>query len=131
MFQTYHLSGKTFGTTSGSKERSGRTCPQCSPPHWRNGVLMVGVLLNVLVRYVMFLPKTKKSDTKRYLECFSKREISLSCAGYVKNWLMDGCLLWFSVRSKRKIKSCYSPVLPIPKHNVLYIKRQMYLILLN
>ena len=47
------------------------------------------------------------------------------------NWLMDGCLLWFSVQSKRKIKSCYSPVLPIPKHNVLYIKRQMYLILLN
>ena len=47
------------------------------------------------------------------------------------NWLMDDCLLWFSVQSKRKIKSCYSPVLPIPKHNVLYIKRQMYLILLN
>ena len=46
MFQTYHLSAKTFGTTSGSKERSGddRTFPQCSPPHWRNGVLMVGVL---------------------------------------------------------------------------------------
>ena len=47
------------------------------------------------------------------------------------NWPMDGCVLWFSVQSKRKIKSCYSPVLPIPKHNVLYIKRQMYLILLN
>ena len=38
MFQRYHLSGKTFGATSRSKERSGddRTYPQCFPSNWRN-----------------------------------------------------------------------------------------------
>ncbi|CAH3169476.1 unnamed protein product, partial [Pocillopora meandrina] len=50
MFQTYYLSGRTFGATPGSKERSGddRTHPQTFPSHWRNGNKRKGVKTNVI-----------------------------------------------------------------------------------